>query len=486
MGNNYIKMSNEKAQVDDNPMTGSNQESKISLIPEDETKFEKEEPLKNDVETEGEEEEEKDIPNKYNRNCWDRWFRKIGAGSLRGGVFAVASVTFGGGCLAFPKAMATSGIYLGSFIFFASAILSYLTLRYLIDTGLKYKIMDYNDLTKKAVNDNFRIFADINNIILCIGVIMGYQYMIYEFLGNLLKSEFDYNYAGFNKIILIVICVVFVQIPLSLLKNISYLQYASICATVSLLYTILLVVIESPFYNSEYKKNNPDFSLGIFPPDLGFNWLNTVGVFLFGFCNHNGVFQVFTEMDRPTKRRCIKVLNRSMGLEIFLYLSIAFGGFFSFYYDCKDVFINRDNLPTLFNGQDYFMDVGKYALIVCLNCVMAINYNIMRGSIVSLVFKGVPPSFMTDFCITVGTYILSNVIVFFVSDATTILGFIGGISTVVISFVCPIVIDIRLGGNAKYAARNIFNYIFLGVISLLGVASTAYAVVKFVQDLNSS
>ena len=188
------------------------------------------------------------------------------------------------------------------------------------------------------------------------------------------------------------------------------------------------------------------------------------------------------EMDRPNRRRSTKVLNRSMYLEIILYFLIAFCGFFSFFYNTPDVILKR---PDLDGFNDYFIKIGKFTLIICLNCVMAINYNIMRLSVRSMVFDNKKPSFIVDFCITVLTYIVSNTIVFFVHDASTILGFIGGISTVVISFVCPLVVDIKLNRFAKYHWRNILNYFLLTLICILGIACTAKSVYDFTMNFGT-
>lgn len=408
------------------------------------------------------------------KTCFQRWFSKIKGGSLRGSTFALASVTFGGGCLGFPQAMAYSGLLLGLIIFFFAAFFSYLTIRYLINIGIDRKIMDYNDLVKLAVNDKFRIFADVNNICLCLGVIMAYQTSVYNYLSDLLGKELGFDFEKY-RILCMAICTVVVQIPLSLLKNISILQYASIVATISLVYTIIVVVIECPFYFSEYFENNPSFKISPFPKEpIGFYWLSTMGTFLFGFCNHNGVFQVFMEMDRPNKRRSIKVTNRSMILEIILYLSIALGGYFSFFDDSPGNFITRSNLKIF--SRDYFIYISKITLIICLNCVMAINYNIMRLSNLTLIFNGKHPSFVVDLIITIIAYIFTNIIVYFVQNLTTILGIIGGVNTVVISFICPILIDIRLGKNPRYHWRNILNYILLVSITILGLAITGFSV----------
>ena len=214
-----------------------------------------------------------DVPNRKNRNCLGRWFSKITSGSLRGSTFAMASITFGGGCLAFPSAIAKSGPVLGIIIFIAVAIFSYTTLRYLLDNGLRNKILDYNALITKASGNTLRIIADINNIILCLGVIMSYQYMIYNFVQQLMWEFFDVECTSMNKVWVILVCIVLFQIPLGLLKNISVLQYASILATFALVYAIIVIVIEMPFYWQQYLKKNPGWYFTVLPHKMGLNWV---------------------------------------------------------------------------------------------------------------------------------------------------------------------------------------------------------------------
>ena len=414
------------------------------------------------------------------RNCCQRWFSRIKEGSLRGSIFTLSSITFGVGCLAFPKAFADVGLLIGIILFTVSAILSYISLKYLLAAGIERNILNYNSLIELASGRKLRIFCDINNIMLCLGVIMVYQFEVYDFLRDLLTREFGFDYGKY-KLLIIIPLTLFVQIPLSLVKNMSVIHYTSFLAAISLFYVTFVIIIESPFYYKEYMDRNPDFVLGPFPTnEIGWNWLNSAGVFLFGFCNHNGLFQILLDLNRRTEERSNKVIRRSAILEVVLYLSLGFAGFFSFFYDCEPTFITRKNLTTFPN--DYFMDLAKWALIICLLCVMAIDYNIMRLSFSTLLFKGEKPSFKIDFMITVITYILSNIVVYFTKNITDILGIIGGINTVVISFLCPFIINIKLENNSRYHWQNIFNYSVILIISLVGVGSTVYSFMKFFID----
>jgi len=401
-----------------------------------------------------------------------RWFGPIGGGSLRGSTIAMASITFGGGCLAFPYAVAQTGPVIAGMIFTLVAIFSYYTLYLLLDSGLKAQEMDYNKLIERTMGKRMVLFSDINNLFLCIGVIMSYQLTVYNFALDLGGIYFNIERSSTNKLILMSICFVFIQMPLSMLKNISKLQYASIVGTFALVYSIFVIVIEAfwyaPVYYPNHVKGMPENS-SLFRP-IHWGYLDTFSTFLFGFASHNGIFQVFDELKRPTSQRYKKVLARSFYIELALYISIAFGGFYSTFYETQDVFLKREDL--LFNGHDYFIHIAKVTLFICLHCVMAINYNIMRMSYKSMFFENQEIPLLKDFIITLCTYIISNAAVFFIEDITQILGVIGGFCTVVICFINPIMIHIKLSGKPMNASSNVIGLCIMIFVTIFGSTAT--------------
>jgi len=411
------------------------------------------------------------------KTCFKRYFGSIGPGSLRGGIFAMASITFGSGCLSFPNAVKSSGPVLSIFIFCIVLAVSYWTLTLLIKAGRKLQLNDYNDLIVATIGNKFRVFSDINNILLCLGTIMSYQYTISGFSTDLAKDFFDYvpeSDTSMFKFIQMFSCMILFQIPLGLLKNISKLQYASIIGVFTLLYVIIVVTIEMPFYLTNFL--NGDNTI-IWFPTLNFGVLDTFAIFTFGFSSHNGIFPIYQELKHPTKRRAFKVLNRAVTLEVILYLLIAYAGFFSTFYNSPDVFIRRPDLPG-FN--DYFIKIGKILLIICLHCIMAVNYNIMRQSFKFMFFNNETIPFYTDVIITISTYIISNLLTFFIMNITTIFNFIGGICTIVITTFNPIMINIFSSELPLTHYTNVLKFILCFIWSALGIATTAKSIVDFI------
>jgi amino acid permease len=421
-----------------------------------------------------------DTYNELQIPCWRRYIGPIREGSLRGSTLAMASITFGSGCLAFPYAVAQTGPVIALIFFIVVAIANYYTLYILLESGIRSKIMDYNGLIVKTMGKKMDIFYDINNFILCLGVIMSYQYIVYEFILDLGQDFFGLERTKLNKLYIMLFCMIVIQIPMNLLKDISKLQYASIIGTVALVYSILLIVAEMPFYMMNYLSEKPFPSLF---RGISWNYLDTFATFMFGFCAHNGIFQVFDELSRPSTRRYYKVLNRSFVIELFLYTSIAFAGFFSTFYttDNYDLFLSRPDLPNF--TPDYLMKFSKITLIICLHCTMAINNNIMRQSTKSMCFSGNDIPFYKDFFIVVVTYIVSNLLVYFIVSVTRILGIIGGFCTVVICFINPVLIHVILNEQPKLHYKNLLRYGFLAVMTLFGTASTIKSIIDFINEL---
>lgn len=409
--------------------------------------------------------------------CLQRYFSPIRDGSLRGSTIALASITFGGGCLSFPYAIAQSGPILGLIIFIIVGILSYWTLKLLLINGFESRIMDYNKLTVAAAGELMNTIANISNIILVLGLLVSYQYIIMSLCLQSMNFFFGTSCDGVTKVIQMLVCAVFLQIPLSCLRNISQLQYLSISGTLALVISVLVIIGEFPFFLTQYFDHEGTISLFPDSKTLKLGWIDTVGIFLFGFSSHNGIFQVFNELKSPSKRRCHKVLDRSFYLEFVIYILLSFAGFFSTFYETPDVFLKRKNFIGFEN--DYLIIIVKILLVVTLNSCLAMNYNIMRASINDMFFEGNQAPKWIDFSCVVGVYIVTNIVTYFLNNAGTLLSFLGGVGAIIICFIVPILVDIKINEEKKSFKRKVFNYIMLVISILLGLCCTTKSIYDF-------
>jgi amino acid permease len=417
-------------------------------------------------------------PNKEPKQWVKRWFSPIKEGSLRGATITIASITFGGGCLAFPGAILATGPIVGVIIFLFVGLASFYSLKLLTKTAFRTGIMDYNELLEQVHGKGMVILYDVNNLINVIGIIMGYQIFAYQWIMSIchdIVPSFD-NTSSINKLYVMLICYVCFQIPLCLLKNISKLQYASIVGTCALLYSIFVIIIEMPFYLSNYIDSGRE--VVVFKP-ISWSYLTSFAIFMFGFANHNGVLQVFNELKRPTPERCNKALNRSFTLEMSLYVGISFAGYFSLFEDTPSNFLERPDLPGF---TDVFIKIAKVTLFICLHCIMAINFNILRQSVKSVFTRSqMNYNFVVDMIITIIILGICNIGVYFIDTIADVLGIVGGICTVVISFVNPMTLEIKTNKMGLKNKQNMFTLILMVVIGILGIASTIYSFYAFID-----
>jgi amino acid permease len=410
--------------------------------------------------------------------CWKRYFRPIREGSLRGSTFALASITFGSGCLAYPYAVAQTGPIVALFMLILVVLLNYYTMYILLECGDKSKIMDYNGLVVKVLGRKTEIFYHINNYIGNIGVIISYQYAVYGFALDLGYDFCGLERTNLNKFYIMLVCMFCIQIPLSLLKKISALQYASIVGTVAIVYSILVIIGEMPFYLINYLQNNSISVESLYVP-ISWNYLDSFSIFMFGFCSHNAIFQVFNELKRPTFTRCKKALNRSFSLEIVLYVGVAFAGYFSTFDKTPDIFFKRPDLEEF--KPDYLIKISKLTLFICIHCSMALSNNIMRQSTKFLWFQKKEYPFWLDMVIVFLLYSVCNTLVFFVDNVSQILGIVGGFCTVVICFANPILIHINLSELPKTHYKNICRYCILVMVAIVGTTSTVKSIIDIIN-----
>jgi hypothetical protein len=297
---------------------------------------------------------------------------------------------------------------------------------------------------------------------------MAHQIAVYKFAQELGMEFFQIEKTDKNFIFIMIICFLIIQLPLGSLRNIATLQYASIVGTLALGYSIIVILIEMPFYLKQHFDDEKSF-----PPlfvNLNWGYLDTFTAFMFGFASHMGVLQVLAELKRPTDRRTKKALKYSFILEFIVYLIITFSGFFSTFYETKGLFLYREDLKNF--NPDYFMIAAKITLFICLHCKMAILYNIMRISLKSICFDNKEITFLKDFIYMFNTFLLCNILVYFQRDIIKIIGVLGGFCIVVLCLINPILIHIQLSELSHTHPKNLFRYFLLIFLCVIGIMAT--------------
>jgi len=333
-------------------------------------------------------------------------------------------------------------------------------------------------LIEQCLGKRMVILSDINNMAFLVGICMTYVFTISKFFLELYSVFFNTHPGNAVKIIQMIVCMFLFQIPLSLLKDISKLQYASMAGSVTLIYTIIIIVVQIPPY---YQEGIDAGRSVVYFESLDLKWLESFSIFFYGFAAHNGLFAIFTGLSKPSYRRSLKVLNGAMALLVVMFGIIAFSGFFYLLKETPSIFVSRVALISYIqnNQVDWMPMVSKILFFFSLNCLCAINYNILRQSLKSFFFnqQNLPTFWEVTICVCV--YIFANVVAFFVNDVVSIIGILGAVCAVIVCYVCPILCYVVANDYSKYHWKNIGSVFILLIVIVLGFCSFVQQIYKY-------
>lgn len=417
---------------------------------------------------------EADYKNDY--NCWKRFFKPIKEGSLRGSIFSLASITFDTTCLSFPFAIDNMGLIPGTLLLFLMCGLSCWTLYLLMKAGRNTRIIHYRNLIVHCLGHPMAYLSDINNIIFSLGAQVAYIVTISKFFEEVVKHAFSITeFTKLMKITQMLVSMIFIQIPLSLIKNISTLQYASLIGTFVLLFLMVVMFIESFYYYDLGISENRKI---VFFKDFSLKYLDSFSIYLFAFSPHNGFFLIIKEMSRPNLRRSQSVIYRSIFVQLLFFIIIGYTGFFSLLEKVENIFISRAPLKN-FDPNDYLMLAVKILFCISLHCMCAINFNLLRGTISSLCFKGKDTTRSQNIYVTSIMFTLSNIVAFFSKNVVDVIGIVSGISVSFICYIFPILCYIKTNKNTNL--ENVLLIIFLIIIFTIGILSTGWSMIEYFQ-----
>ncbi len=156
---------------------------------------------------------------------------------------------------------------------------------------------------------------------------------------------------------------------------------------------------------------------------------------------------------------------------------MALGGYCSSLEDTPEIYISRDDLRGY---NDIPAACTKVIISLCLLCLIPLKWNLIRESIRSLFeTKTIPKKI--DIPLTIITMIVFNLLVYF-TNIMTIIGFIGGIITVVISFLVPVFDYYHAFQDKHYSYLMILSFVILGVFTVVGFIASIQSVVNFIKD----
>lgn len=444
---------------------------------------------------ENEEDETKPSPNQTpiieqnkeseSRSWLNKTFGPIEAGSIRGGIFAISSLALGTGCLALPSAFTHLSLAWGLVFLTIGALVAYWSLSCMIASAENATELDYSRLVRKSLGPFPSMILDLIIVIYIFGILIFYQVVIYQTMGRVICDFFFKNetFDQFNDRfwskpfmtypITLGICVLL--IPLCLLKDISKMRFTSMFSIASLIYVILVVVVQTWWFYADYKNHyKPD------DPSTHANYFNLMdafgpnmlifpcfGTIFFGFTCHVGAFPVYKTLKNNISRRINKVFRRSIILDYVIYILVGVCGFLTAPLNPPALIIYRESVFK----NDIFMTIGKMA--ICFNLILSTppNYNAFRLSFFELFFKTNEIDNRRNYILTIPTLLIAGAVGASYSQIVSYISLLGGFCSVIISFLMPGLLYVKNNGHPLSHWKNIGAIALVVILCSIGFLS---------------
>lgn len=407
-------------------------------------------------------------------------------GSIQGSVFTLSSMALGTGAFSLPIRCTQLGCFWYSILIILGAFAAYWTLSRLIQAARTVKGEEYSTSVRRVIGKIPAILIDIVLMIYLFGIIIQFDVIIYSLIGrtyyeffvdkdkynefDLFKKDiWDLYYIKFP----IMFGLTILLSPVCLLKDISKMRFVSMFGICALMYSILVIVFETPWFykhylDKVYKKDDPITHANWFDISKGFtkdlNFFKGIATVFFVFACHPGIFPVYKSLKNNTEKRINNVIMRSVGLNLIIYLSITICGFLTSPISKEPLIIFR---KKIFDN-DIFMTIAKISLALDLYLSIPANYNSFRASFFMLAFKTDVIDNKRNFLVTFPVLFLATFIGAIFEDILSYIAILGGFFCSIICFFIPGALVIMTSKEKYSSPNNIIKIIILGLMCIFG------------------
>uniref|UniRef100_A0AAY5KB13 Amino acid transporter transmembrane domain-containing protein n=1 Tax=Esox lucius TaxID=8010 RepID=A0AAY5KB13_ESOLU len=295
---------------------------------------------------------------------------------------------------------------------------------------------------------------------------------------------------GRTLLILVTVCVV---LPLALLPRIGFLGYSSSLAFLFMLFFTVVVRIIRPVVVNKWAIPCP------LPSNVTHNQISnttesdctpklfvissksayTIPTMSFSFLCHTAVLPIYSELDRPTRKRMQNVTNVSISLSSLLYLISALFGYLTFYghVDTELLLGYNAYLP-----RDVLVMTVRLAVLLAVVLTVPLIHFPARKAIIMLFCGDGAFSWVHHIFSTLLILAVVMVLAIFVPDIRNVFGVVGSTTSTCLLFVFPGMFYLRLSNQPLRSLESI------GAVSLMvfglfvGLLSLSVIVVTWVQN----
>ena len=421
-----------------------------------------------------------------NAKFFERILHPMQYGSLRGSIFGLSSMCLEAGSMVLAIRCKQFGMVNFLIFLILGGMVAYWCLVMMIKAGKNCKEKNYSKVVKEVLGNKLGYFMDANLALYLFGALVSFQVIIYQVLGAVVydileiadkidKKEYP-DYVTYKEeywsqklylkfpIMLGIAALVF---PLCLLKDISKMRLASLFGVLALVYSIIVVIIESFFYlfNENWDKIGEMNWINIsnaFSLEAGVPFFGGISTVFYIYSCHAGAFPVYKTLRNNTTRRIKKVFRRSIILDICVYFTIAAASFITSPINPPELILYRPNLSGF--SPDYFILIAKIGIICNLFFSTPANYAGFRLSFFELIWGNANLTNMKNFFVTL---IILFVVVLIGALYDKILEYIelfGGFCSVIYTILIPGLIYVK---NDNVPKSKLIKYVTVFAITIL-------------------
>lgn len=362
-------------------------------------------------------------------------------------IFNLSNAIMGSGILGLAYAMSNTGIVLFLILLTLIAILSGYSIHLLLKSAGVVGIRAYEQLGLRAFGQPGKIVAALIITIHNIGAMSSYLYIVKIELPAVIigllgqdKSSGEWYLEGKYLIMIVSVCVI---LPLALMRQLGYLGYTSGFSLSCMVFFLIAViykkfVTECPFLsgNSTLTPNITEQSLSngtceakliTLTPQAAY----TIPILAFAFVCHPEVLPIYTELQKPTKKRMQNIANISILAMFVMYLLTAIFGYLTFYSAVYDELLKN------YSKTDTLMLCVRLAVLVAVTLTVPVVLFPIRRAVLQLLFPDKPFHWARHILIAVCLLFLVNLLVVFVPNIREIFGVIGATSAPSLIFILP-------------------------------------------------
>ena len=436
---------------------------------------------------------EKIIPfESKNAKLLERMLHPIQYGSLRGSIFGLSSMCLEAGALVLAIRCKQFGLINFLLALVLGGLCAYWTLVMMIKAGRTVKQRDYSKTVKAILGNRAGIYVDLNIAIYLLGAVISFQVIIYQIIGavtyDILKifkktesyknfEEFKNNYWRVKMYIKFPVMagVAILVFPLCLLKDVSKMRIPSLIGVCALIYSIIVVVIESFFFfKSNYlerinEMNWFDITQSFSLKD-GIPFFGGIATVFYIYSCHAGAFPVYKTLRNNTTRRIKKVFRRSILLDIIVYTCVAAASFITIEPEkSPELILYRENLKEF--DPDYFIMLAKFGIIFNLFFSTPANYSGLRISLFELIWGNSNITNTKNFFVTLVVFSIVVIVGALYDEILQYIELLGGFCSVIYCFFIPGLIYIKSNQYGKCSFKNIYTFFILLILLIIGYSS---------------